>query len=152
MAEKSFVHTRDILDWFLTAWTLYIADWGPPVYLNLLSIRPQHHQTLPLAVSRQWEFLNSYLLHFLLDPSEGVLSKVSDLSPYLQIFAGPKRGRPTWGFPDFVRAYVRTCVSTLDFSFILHAQFTSDPQYFYRFRTSYVLTIRGADHRFPRPP
>ena len=47
---------------------------------------------------------------------------------------------------------VRPYVSTLDFSFILHAQFTSDPQYFYRFRTSYVLTIRGADPKFPRPP
>ena len=44
-----------------------------------------------------------------------------------------------------VRPYLRTYVSTLDFSFIPHAQFTSDPQYFYRFRTSYVLTIRGAD-------
>ena len=52
----------------------------------------------------------------------------------------------------YVRPYVRTYVSTLDFSFILHAQFTSDPQYFYRFRTSYVLTIRGADPKFPRPP
>ena len=51
-----------------------------------------------------------------------------------------------------VRTYVRPSVSTLDFSFILHAQFTSDPQYFYRFRTSYVLTIRGADPKFPRPP
>ena len=28
------------------------------------------------------------------------------------IFAGPKRGRPTWGFPDFVRTYVRTYVRT----------------------------------------
>ena len=76
------------------------------------------------------------------------------------VFAGPKRVRPTWGFSDFVRTYVRPyvrtsvrpSVSTLDFSFILHAQFTSDPQYFYRLRTSYVLTIRGADHKLPRPP
>ena len=52
----------------------------------------------------------------------------------------------------YVRTYVRPYVSTLDFSFILHPQFTSDPQYFYRFRTSYVLTIRGADPKFPRPP
>ena len=51
-----------------------------------------------------------------------------------------------------VRPSVRTYVAKLDFSFILHAQFTSDPQYFYRFRTSYVLTIRGADPKFPRPP
>ena len=56
--------------------------------------------------------------------------------------------------PAFMRLsrfcpYVRPYVSTLDFSFILHAQFTSDPQYFYRLRTSYVLTIRGADHKFP---
>ena len=28
---------------------------------------------------------------------------------------------------------------------VLHGQFTSDPQYFYRFRTPYVLTLRGAD-------
>ena len=53
---------------------------------------------------------------------------------------------------SFVRPSVRTYVAKLDFSFILQAQFTSDPQYFYRFRTSYVLTIRGADPKFPRPP
>ena len=45
----------------------------------------------------------------------------------------------------YVRPYFRTSVSTLDFSFIPHAQFTSDPQYFYRFRTPYKMTIRGAD-------
>ena len=27
-----------------------------------------------------------------------------------KIIAGPKRGRPRWGFPDFVRPYVRTSV------------------------------------------
>ncbi len=28
---------------------------------------------------------------------------------------------------------------------VLHGQYTSDPQYFYRFRTTYKMTIRGAD-------
>ena len=44
-----------------------------------------------------------------------------------------------------VRPSVRTSVSTLDFSFILHAQFTSDPQYFYRFRTSYQRWTIGSN-------
>ena len=52
--------------------------------------------------------------------------KLWDLTPF-GVFAGPKRGRRTWGFPDFVRTYV----STLYFSFILHAQFTLDPKYFF---------------------
>ena len=49
----------------------------------------------------------------------------------------------------YVHLFVRSLVSTLDFSIILHAQFTSDPQYSYRLRTPYVLTNRGADLRCP---
>ena len=41
-----------------------------------------------------------------------------------QIFAGPKRGRPTWGFPDFFRAYVRPYVRT---SVRLHIRFQFYP-------------------------
>ena len=44
----------------------------------------------------------------------------------------------------YVRTYVRTSVSNL-FSLLLLGQYTSDPQYFYRFRTPYKMTIRGAD-------
>ena len=33
-----------------------------------------------------------------------------------------------------------------------HAQYTSDPQYFYRFWTPYKITISGVDKRCPRPP
>ena len=50
-----------------------------------------------------------------------------------------------------VRPYVPTYVSTLDFSFILHAQFTSDPQYFYRFQTGYWL-LGGLVTSSPDPP
>ena len=63
------------------------------------------------------------------------------------VFAGPKRGRPTGGFSIFVRMYVSN-----SFSCILHGQYTSDPQYFYRFRTPYKITNKGADQRYPRPP
>ena len=67
------------------------------------------------------------------------------------IIAGPKRGRPCLGFPDLVRPSIRPSVS-IWFSFTLHgknklphAQYTLDPQYFYRFLTPYKMTIRGAD-------
>ena len=66
----------------------------------------------------------------------------------LKVVAGPKRGRPCPGFPDLVRPYVRPYVRTsvsIWFNFVLHGQYTSDPQYFYRFRTPYKMTIRGAD-------
>ena len=43
-----------------------------------------------------------------------------------------------------VRTSVRTSVSN-SFSLLLLGQYTSDPQYFYRFRTPYKMTIRGAD-------
>ena len=68
------------------------------------------------------------------------------------IFAGLHEAFQILSVRPYIRTSVRTSVSTLDISFILHAQYTLDPQYFFRFRTSYVLTIRGADDKFPRPP
>ena len=54
-----------------------------------------------------------------------------------------------------VRPYVRPSVNPYvsnSFSLLLLSQYTLDPQYFYRFRTPYKMTIRGADYRCPRPP
>ena len=82
----------------------------------------------------------------------GLPSLVSELiNNFCRTQEGPTYMRLS-RFRSCGRAYVRTSVSTLDFSFILHAQFTSDPQYFYRFRSPYIMTIRGADQRGLRPP
>ena len=37
-------------------------------------------------------------------------------------------------------------------SLLLHGHYTSDPKYFYRFWTSYKVTNRGTDYRWPQPP
>ena len=55
----------------------------------------------------------------------------------------------------FVRPSVRPSVNPLVsnlFSCVLLGQYTSDPQYFYRFRTPYKMTIRVADQKCPQPP
>ena len=110
---------------------------------------------------------NKFLTNLSCQSSEWIKTKVCDQDQVCCIFAGPKRGRPTWGFPVFartsvrpyvrtsvrpyVRPYVRTYVSTLDFSFILHAKFTSNPQYFYRFRQTWKMseTLPEQDCLFP---
>ena len=48
-----------------------------------------------------------------------------------------------------VRPSVRPSVS-IWFNFVLHDQYTLDPQYFYRFRTPYKM-IRGAPHPTKEP-
>ena len=84
-----------------------------------------------------------------------IMTKIFCFHHYLffgLFFAGPRRGRPTRGFSIFVRTYVRLYVRPYvrpsvsnSFSLLLLDQYTSDPQYFYRFRTPYKMTIRGAD-------
>ena len=54
-------------------------------------------------------------------------------------FVGPKRGWPTGGFSIFVRPYVCPYVS-IWFSCVLFSQYTSNPKYFYIFRTAFKIT------------
>ena len=74
------------------------------------------------------------------------------------IFAGPKRGRPTGGFLipvqvitplSHFKLHSKVCPYLTNlFSCVLLGQYTSDPQYFYRFRTPYKNDYKGGQNIF----
>ena len=68
-------------------------------------------------------------------------------SPNCRTLEGPA----TRGFSIFVRPYVRRYVSN-SFSLLLLGQYTSDLQYFYRFRTPYKWLLGGLIRGAPDPP
>ena len=109
-------------------WTIYQKRWKISYFCLIYWAKV--HEIFPISLTI---FLKNFCDDFCRTQKGPAYTRLFNFCPYVRPYVRP-----------YIRTSVRPYVSN-SFSLLLLDQYTSDPQYFYRFRTPYKMTIRGAD-------